>query len=235
MTELELGALSAGGLISNVLDGLGSLFGGDSPIEKLSKLSDLAVPILVLSTAFKELGPAIDKVMESVKGTSFDTLSSDTVSTLTSRMNNLTTALGGYVDKYKKFAKLNKPEDLIDGVHELGTLVPTMNIATNALNSMAVAVMSLASALKAVTTDDIKKIQDLVEAGFESDTRSTFEIIAEPVNKLAKVLGGGEEGDAADIVAKLDELIKVVRDGGNVYMDMRDVGETGQLRYGSFS
>lgn len=230
-----MGALSAGGLISNVLDGLGSLFGGDSPIEKLQKLSNLSAPILALSTGFKELGPAIDKVMESVKETSFDTLSSDTVSTLTSRMNNLTTALGGYIDKYKKFVKLDKPEDLIDGVHELGTLVPTMNIATNALNSMAVAVMSLATALQAVTTDDIKKIQDLVEAGFESDTRSTFEIIAEPVNKLAKVLGGGEEGDAADIVAKLDELINVVKNGGNVYMDGRQVGTALVLGSGGFS
>jgi hypothetical protein len=232
---LGLGALTASDLIGSVVSGVKSLFGGDSPIEKLTKLSNLALPIQALSTAFERLGPAINSAMESVKVASFDNLSSDIVSTLTSRMNNLTTALGGYIDKYKKFAKLNKPEDLIEGVHELGTLVPTMNITTSALNSMAAAVMSLATALKAITTDDIRKIQDLVEAGFESDTRSTFEIIAEPVNKLAKVLGGGEEGDAADIVAKLDELIKVVRDGGNVYMDMRDVGETGQLRYGSFS
>ena len=221
-----LAALTASDFIGSFISGIKGLFGGDSPIEKLTKLSNLALPIQNLSTAFERLGPAMDKAMESVKATSFDTLSSDTVSTLTSRMNNLTTALGGYIDRYKKFSKLDKPEDLIDGVHELGILVPTMNMATSALNSMASAVMSLATALKAITTDDIRKIQDLVEAGFESDTRSTFEIIAEPVNKLAKVLGGGEEGDAADIVAKLDELISVVKDGGNVYMDGRWVGAT---------
>ena len=230
-----LAALTASDLIGSVVSGIKGLFGADSLIEKLTKLSNLALPIEALSTAFERLGPAINSAMESIQAASFDNLSSNIISTLSSRLNNLTASIGAYIDKYRKFAKLDKPEDLINGVHELGTLVPTMNIATSALNSMAVAVMSLATALKAITADDIKKIQDLVEAGFESDTRSTFEIIAEPVNKLVKVLGGGEEGDAADIVAKLDELIKVVRAGGNVYMDMRDVGETGQLRYGSFS
>lgn len=229
-----LAALTASDLIGSVVSGIKSLFGGDSPIEKLTKLSKLALPIYTLSTAFERLVPAISNVMEVISNTNFDTLSSDTVSTLTSRMNNLTTALGGYIDRYKKFSKLDKPEDLIEGVHELGTLIPTMNVATNALNGMAAAVMSLATALKAITTDDIRKIQDLVEAGFESDTRSTFEIIAEPVNKLARVLGGGEEGDAADIVAKLDELINVVREGGNVYMDGREVGTSLVLGAGTF-
>ena len=230
-----LAALTASDLIGSVVSGVKSLFGGDSPIEKLTKLSNLALPIQALSTAFERLGPAINSAMESVQAASFDNLSSDIISTLSSRLNNLTASMGAYIDRYKKFAKLDKPEDLIDGVHKLGTLVPTMNIATSALNSMAVAVMSLATALKAITAEDIQKIQDLVEAGFESDTRSTFEIIAEPVNKLAKVLGGGEEGDAADIVAKLDELINVVKNGGNVYMDGRQVGTALVLGSGGFS
>lgn len=137
--------------------------------------------------------------------------------------------LKSFIDQYKRTNGLGQPTEMIQGISKIGTLIPTMNVATNALNGMATAVMSLATALKAITTEDIQKIQDLVEAGFESDTRSTFEIIAEPVNKLAKVLGGGEEGDAADIVAKLDELISVVKDGGNVYMDSRWVGATQQM------
>ena len=51
-----MAALSAGGLIGSVLDGLGSLFGGDSPVDKLMKLGEAAPAVNALSENMKGFG-----------------------------------------------------------------------------------------------------------------------------------------------------------------------------------
>jgi len=48
-------ALSAGNLMSSVLDGIGKLFGGDSPIEKLTKLGAVAGDINELGDSINDL------------------------------------------------------------------------------------------------------------------------------------------------------------------------------------
>ena len=49
-------ALVAGETIGKVLDGLGSLFGGDGPLDKLIKLGEVAEPILKLKDGLDSLG-----------------------------------------------------------------------------------------------------------------------------------------------------------------------------------
>ena len=49
-------ALSAGGLISGLLDGLGKLFGSDSPFDKLAKIGDSAKDINKMADTMKNMG-----------------------------------------------------------------------------------------------------------------------------------------------------------------------------------
>ena len=72
-------ALSGGGLISNVLDGLGSLFGGDSPVEKLVKMGEAAKHINKLEAALWGLPAALgafESAIDNMGNDPFEKLSS---------------------------------------------------------------------------------------------------------------------------------------------------------------
>jgi hypothetical protein len=56
-------ALSAGGLGSSVMDFIGGLFGGDSPIEKLVKLAESAPGVVALGAAMRSFGNDVDAMM----------------------------------------------------------------------------------------------------------------------------------------------------------------------------
>lgn len=53
-------ALSAGGLVSNLLDGLGSLFGGKSPFEKIAMVGQAAEPIVEMSKEMRNMGENVE-------------------------------------------------------------------------------------------------------------------------------------------------------------------------------
>lgn len=57
-------ALSGGNLLANVMDGLGSLFGGDSPFEKLQKLGTVAPDIIKMVDALEQMPDAVGKFNE---------------------------------------------------------------------------------------------------------------------------------------------------------------------------
>ena len=65
-------ALSAGGLISGILDGLGSLFGGDSPVEKLVKMGDAAEHINKLNGSLETLPELLDVTLQKLGEISLD-------------------------------------------------------------------------------------------------------------------------------------------------------------------
>jgi hypothetical protein len=65
-------ALSAGGLISGILDGLGSLFGGDSPVEKLVKMGDAAEHINKLNVSLETLPELLDSTLQKLGEISLD-------------------------------------------------------------------------------------------------------------------------------------------------------------------
>ena len=56
-------ALSAGGLGASVMDFIGGLFGGDSPIEKLVKLAESAPGVVALGAAMRSFGKDVDAMM----------------------------------------------------------------------------------------------------------------------------------------------------------------------------
>ena len=66
-----MAAFSAGGLIGSVLDGLGSLFGGDSPFEKLSKIGVAAPAIVQMTDNMNNMGQTVENfntAMEQLDG-----------------------------------------------------------------------------------------------------------------------------------------------------------------------
>ena len=67
-------ALSAGGLISNLLDGLGSLFGGKSPFEKIAMVGQAAEPIVEMSKEMRNMGENVEAMKEG-----FDKIDGDAI------------------------------------------------------------------------------------------------------------------------------------------------------------
>jgi hypothetical protein len=65
-------ALSAGGLISNVVDGLGSLFGGDSPVDKLVKMGEAAKHINKMNRSLQMLPDILDQTLDRLDSISLD-------------------------------------------------------------------------------------------------------------------------------------------------------------------
>lgn len=55
-----MAALSAGGLISGLMDGLGSLFGAESPFDKIAKIGNAAPHIVAMSDAMNSMGGTVD-------------------------------------------------------------------------------------------------------------------------------------------------------------------------------
>lgn len=56
-------AMSAGNFVSGIMDGIGKLFGNESPIDKIVRLADAAPNILDLGVAMRGFGDDVDKMM----------------------------------------------------------------------------------------------------------------------------------------------------------------------------
>jgi len=94
-----LAGLSAGNLISNVLDGLGSLFGGKSPFEKLKELGTVAPDITRMVDALDKMPDAVTKFNDAAKDIDGQnikdqwTIASDGIFNMVSAVDNLSSAL----------------------------------------------------------------------------------------------------------------------------------------------
>jgi len=94
-----LAGLSAGNLISNVLDGLGSLFGGKSPFEKLAEIGKVAPDINKMVDSLKQMPDAVGKFNEAagnIDGQKIKdqwTIASDGIWLMVTAVDNLSSAL----------------------------------------------------------------------------------------------------------------------------------------------
>ena len=120
----------------------------------------------------------------------------------------------------------------VAGLGVLGTLSlmgPGLATAATAVSTMAASVGELSRALKEITPESVENLKKIMEAGMEVSTGNAFANVSEPIMKLVGVLGGGSdsgENNQGQLLAKLDELIRVVKQGGNVYMDGQRVGQS---------
>lgn len=110
----------------------------------------------------------------------------------------------------------------------IANLAPGLNTSASAISSMATEVSKLNTALKEITPESVENLKNLVEEGMEINAGSAIANVSEPIQRLVNILGGdtnSENADQGKLVAKLDELIRVVKEGGNVYMDGQRVGQ----------
>lgn len=117
-------------------------------------------------------------------------------------------------------------DSMVNGFATVFTLL-TENIGTlflmgPALFSVAAGLIGIAGGLSLLAIAGIAAIPALAALG-------QFAILVTPLALIGGLFGGGEESEndsMAEISAKLDTLIAVVQEGGNVYLDGNKVGET---------
>jgi len=71
-----MAALSAGGLISGLLDGLGKLFGAESPFDKIAKIGNAAPHIVAMADTMGNMDDTIKTFNESAKAIDSDSIRS---------------------------------------------------------------------------------------------------------------------------------------------------------------
>lgn len=110
----------------------------------------------------------------------------------------------------------------------LSLLAPGLEQTGSAISFLAASLYSMSGALKEIKTDDIQLLERLTSAQAAQDNATRMvEAITQPLNVLNKVLGGNSsENDNGVLVSKLEELIEVVKQGGDVYMDGNKVGQS---------
>ena len=117
-------------------------------------------------------------------------------------------------------------DSMVNGFATVFTLL-TENIGTlflmgPALFSVAAGLIGIAGGLSLLAIAGIAAIPALAALG-------QFAIMVTPLALIGGLFGGGEESEndsMAEISTKLDTLIAVVQQGGNVYLDGSKVGET---------
>jgi hypothetical protein len=120
-----MAALSAGGLISNLLDGLGSLFGGDSPFEKLTQISEAAPGIALLSDKMSAFGDVVNSFNEALSQLDGSAIAAE-LSLISNSMDSLNSAApkansGGLLDRIKSVFSNTAPENEIAALADLTT------------------------------------------------------------------------------------------------------------------
>ena len=96
-------ALSAGGLVSGLLDGLGGLFGGDSPFDKIAKIANSAKYITVMAEEMRNMGDTLATFEEALDGIDGDAIGSQFIM-IADGLNVLTNSLNAF--DFGSFLKL---------------------------------------------------------------------------------------------------------------------------------
>ena len=93
--SVGMAALSAGGLISGLVDGLGKLVGADSPFDKIAKIGNAAPAIVEMAEVMSDMGTTVDTFNKSMKGLDSSSVKShfvimaEGINTLNEAMNEL--------------------------------------------------------------------------------------------------------------------------------------------------
>lgn len=109
-----MAALSAGGLITTIVDGFGKLFGAKSPMEKLAELGKSAPNIVQLADALK----ALDFTKLDASKTNFDSFTIGA-----SKVNELTASLERANVQMKEMSKTSLTEDVKTVIAQVGNTI----------------------------------------------------------------------------------------------------------------
>ena len=89
-------AMSAGNFVSGIMDGIGKLFGNESPIDKIVRLADAAPNILDLGVAMRGFGDDVDKMMSGL-----DRMDVDKIDTFSEGIEKFVDSMPGVIGTAK--------------------------------------------------------------------------------------------------------------------------------------
>ena len=96
---LGLVAMSGGGLVGSIADGIGGLFGADSPVEKLVKIAESAPQIIALGSAMRGFGDDVDAMMNGLDR--IDSSKVDKLSELGEKIEDFMDSMPGLIGQAK--------------------------------------------------------------------------------------------------------------------------------------
>lgn len=115
---------------------------------------------------------------------------------------------------------------MIGQLETLAGLASPLSTVGTSLTAIAAGITAIALALSTLETEKLDEIKDLVMT-----TALAAPIVAASgaITSLINGITGGDDSSNASLEAKLDELISVVKQGGNVYIDGNKAGESYML------
>ena len=103
---------------------------------------------------------------------------------------------------------------------------PGLSIAATALTEMAASLREVGSALGGIDENKLEALEDFaITSAVTGAASGIMAAIVSPIAALGGMLGGDDEEDPQQqVVEKLNELIAIVKEGGDVILDGNKVG-----------
>jgi hypothetical protein len=92
-------AMSAGNFVSGILDGIGKLFGNESPIDKIVRLAESAPNVIALGAAMRSFGDDVDAMMSGLDR--LDPAKVDKLDDFSEKIENFVDAMPGVIGTAK--------------------------------------------------------------------------------------------------------------------------------------
>jgi len=92
-------AMSAGNFVSGILDGIGKLFGNESPIDKIVRLAESAPNVIALGAAMRTFGDDVDAMMSGLDR--LDPTKVDKLDDFSEKIENFVDAMPGVIGTAK--------------------------------------------------------------------------------------------------------------------------------------
>ena len=92
-------AMSAGNFVSGILDGIGKLFGNESPIDKIVRLAESAPNVIALGAAMRTFGDDVDAMMSGLDR--LDPTKVDKLDEFSEKIENFVDAMPGVIGTAK--------------------------------------------------------------------------------------------------------------------------------------
>jgi len=96
---VALAAMSATNFVGGILDGIGKLFGNESPIDKIVKMADAAPNIIALGTAMQSFGDDVDAMMAGLER--LDPAKVDKLDDFSDKIENFVDSMPGVIGTAK--------------------------------------------------------------------------------------------------------------------------------------
>ena len=92
-------AMSAGNFVSGILDGIGKLFGNESPIDKIVRLAESAPNVIALGSAMRSFGDDVDAMMNGLDR--IDSSKVDKLDDFSEKIENFVDSMPGVIGTAK--------------------------------------------------------------------------------------------------------------------------------------